>query len=50
MPESLITTKVTPSTLRLLRLVAAHTGEKQYEVLLRLLEAEARRLSLPERK
>jgi hypothetical protein len=50
MPERLITAKITPAALRLLRLVAAETGEKQYEVLARLLVAEARRLSLPEQK
>jgi hypothetical protein len=46
MPEHLITTKITQSALRLLRLVAASTGEKQYEVLNRLLADEAKRLRL----
>ena len=46
----LITAKITPHALRLIRLVAAATGEKQYEVMARLLEAEARRLGLPIRE
>jgi hypothetical protein len=46
MPEPLITTKITPSALRLLRLIAASTGEKQYEVMDRLLADEAKRLRL----
>jgi hypothetical protein len=47
MPERLITTKLTPEALRLIRMIAAATGEKQYEVLDRLLRKEARRLQLP---
>ena len=46
MPEPLITTKITPESLRLLRLIAASTGEKQYEVMDRLLAGEAKRLGL----
>jgi hypothetical protein len=46
MQEPLITTKITPTALRLLRLVAASTGEKQYEVMDRLLADEAKRLGL----
>lgn len=46
MAESLTTSKMTPSALRLLRLIAASTGEKQYQVLDRLLAAEAERLAL----
>lgn len=36
--------KVDAETLRLLKLVAAHTGEKQYAVLTRLLHQEWQRL------
>ena len=46
MAKPLITSKMTPATLRLLRIVAAVTGEKQYDVLLRLLKAEASRLKI----
>jgi hypothetical protein len=46
MSEPLITTKITPTVLRLLRLIAASTGEKQYEVMDRLLADEAKRLGL----
>jgi hypothetical protein len=41
--------KTTREALRLVRLIAAATGEKQYQVLTRLVEAEARRLGLPTR-
>jgi hypothetical protein len=40
------TTKVPPDALRLLRLIAAHTGERQYEILGRLVDTEGKRLSL----
>jgi len=46
MSEPLITTKIAPESLRLLRLIAASTGEKQYEVMDRLLADEAKRLRL----
>lgn len=46
MSEQFITAKMTPDVLRMLRLVAAQTGEKQYAVLRRLLEAEMRRVGL----
>jgi hypothetical protein len=42
MPK-LITSKITPYALRLLRLIAAATGEKQYAVLERVLRTEAER-------
>jgi hypothetical protein len=42
MAKKLITSKITLSALRLLRLIAAATGEKQYEVLDRVLKAEAK--------
>lgn len=42
--EKLITTKITPKALRLLRLIAALTGERQYRALERLLEREYARL------
>jgi hypothetical protein len=42
--ESLITVKTSKDVLRLLRVVAAVTGEKQYEVLTRLLRNEMARL------
>jgi hypothetical protein len=38
--EKLITTKITPEALRLLRVIAALTGEKQYEALERILRLE----------
>ena len=44
---SLVTAKMTHAALRLVRLIAAATGETQYGVLTRLLEAEAARLGLP---
>ena len=43
---SLVTAKMTHAALRLVRLIAAATGETQYGVLTRLLEAEAARLGL----
>jgi hypothetical protein len=39
----MITTKIPPDALRLLRLIAADTGERQGEVLMRLLSAEAQK-------
>lgn len=45
-PARLTTTKATSETLKLIRLVAAVTGEKQYAVLVRLLQAEVRRLQI----
>jgi hypothetical protein len=44
--SKVITTKIPPDALRFLRLVAAATGEKQYEVLRRLLKAELTRLGI----
>jgi hypothetical protein len=38
--KDLITTKITPEALRLLRVIAALTGEKQYEALERILRLE----------
>lgn len=40
MKNELITTKITPKALRLVRLISALTDEKQYEVLERVLEQE----------
>lgn len=40
MQEKQITIKTTPKVKRLLRLAAAYTDEKQYQVLERLLELE----------
>jgi hypothetical protein len=40
----LITIKTTPRVLQMLRLIAALTGKKQYEVLERLLLAELKRI------
>ena len=42
-----VTTKIPADALRLLRMIAAATGEKQYEVLNRLMASEAKRLGLP---
>jgi len=39
-----ITIKTTPAALQLLRVIAAHTGEKQYEVLERVLRQELAKL------
>jgi hypothetical protein len=47
MPEHLTTTKMTPSALRLLRMISAATGELQYQVVDRLLAAEAKARGLP---
>jgi hypothetical protein len=46
MAEELITAKMTPDALRLVRLIAAATGERQYEVFRRVLEKEAKRLGI----
>jgi hypothetical protein len=46
MAEHLVTSKITPDSLQMVRMFAAKTVEKQYEVVRRLLEAEMRRLSL----
>ena len=43
--ETLITMKVTPRALKLVRMIAALTDEKHYEVLDRLLSKELARLS-----
>jgi hypothetical protein len=45
-PTPAITMKIKPTSLRLVRLIAATTGEKQYEVLDRLIETEAKQLKL----
>jgi hypothetical protein len=42
--KELITTKISPEALRLLRLIAAMTGEKQYEALERILKTELERV------
>jgi hypothetical protein len=42
--EKLITTKITPEALKWLRMIAALTGEKQYEALERILKAEWERI------
>jgi hypothetical protein len=44
MPQTFITQKTTPENQRLLRLIAAATGEKQYATLTRLLTQEWERL------
>jgi hypothetical protein len=41
-----VTHKMSSRALRLLRIIAAFTGEKQHQVLSRLLEAEAKRLAI----
>lgn len=46
MADRAITVKMMPEALRLLRLIAATTGEKQYEVLTRLLGDETKRLGI----
>lgn len=45
--SDLVTTKLSKDALRLLRLIAAMTGEKQSDVAVRLFRAEAARLGLP---
>jgi hypothetical protein len=51
MATPLITIKTTIAARRLLRIVAAETGELQYRVLERLLEAELKRIKkLPKMK
>jgi len=45
---TLVSNKTTPEALRLLRIVAATNGEKQYQVLERLLRAEHKRLQAQE--
>jgi hypothetical protein len=44
--ERLTTTKLAPSALRMVRVVAAHTNERQHEVWTRLIESEAKRLGV----
>jgi hypothetical protein len=44
MAKALLTIKTSPEVLRMLRLVAAATGEYQYEVLVRLLQKDILRL------
>lgn len=46
MAEKLVTSKITPESLKMVRMIAAKTGEKQYEVVRRLIEAEMQKLSL----
>jgi hypothetical protein len=41
-----VTTKIAPQALQWLRMIAGATGEQQREILIRLLEAEAKRLRL----
>lgn len=40
MEKRFITIKTTPEALKLLRLIAAYTGERQYKILERLLKRE----------
>jgi hypothetical protein len=47
MQERIRTTKISPYALKLVRLISAMTGERQWAVMDRLLEVEARRLGLP---
>ncbi|MBO0947340.1 hypothetical protein [Fibrella forsythiae] len=47
MAKEVITVKVTPETIKAVRLIAALTEEKQYEVLERLAVAERDRLQPP---
>ena len=42
-----ITMKTTPEALKLLRILAATTGKMQFEIMERLLNAEADRIGLP---
>jgi hypothetical protein len=44
MKEILTTAKMPPDTLQMIRLISAKTGERQYEVLRRLLKAEMKQL------
>ena len=44
MDSRMITIKTTKKALQLLRLIAAHTGEKQYTILERLLQQELRKV------
>ena len=44
METLLKTLKVPPDALRMLRIIAAHTGEKQYAVIVRVLAAELRKV------
>lgn len=45
MQQLLVTHKITPEAKRLLRMIAAQTGEKQYATLERLLAREWQRVS-----
>ena len=45
--ENLITLKTTPAARKALRLIAANTSEKHWEVLERVLVAEKQRLTAP---
>lgn len=44
MNSGMITIKTTKKALQLLRLIAAHTGEKQYVILERLLQQELKKV------
>jgi hypothetical protein len=44
MQQPLVTHKITPEAKRLLRMIAAHTGETQYATLERLLATEWQRV------
>lgn len=46
MEKKFITTKITSASLRLLRLIAAATGERQYKAMERILLAEAKALKV----
>jgi len=48
--EPLITTKITPRTLMLVRKIAEKTGEKQYRLLERLVSAAYQRVVVNETK
>jgi len=48
--ETLITTKITPRTLMLVRKIAEKTGEKQYRLLERLVSAAYQRVVVNETK
>lgn len=50
MNTKLVTTKITPKALRTLRIVAAMTGERQYRLIERVLQAELDRKTQEEQR
>ncbi len=44
MKKEIVTTKITKESLKCAKLISAHTGEKQYEVIERVLKTELKKV------